>query len=408
MAARKPRFWLNRWIALDILIANLLLLLTMTLLAYITVKVSFFNPFSRFIADFNINDLLYARLDETRGKFDTNVVLVNIGTLDRAGIAREIEVIRKFKPRVIGYDGIFAVRKDSASDAFLRQQLQAEPRVVMACYLTGEKEIKGQFDSLETSIPYFNSKRLAHVNQGGADRKLSTVRKFSPSVIFRNDTLYAMSAVLARAYDPDAFSRLKERKSRWEIINYIGNTPSFMCFDPEDILDSNVDLSVIRDKIVLMGYIGPSYRGPTDLEDIYFTPMNGHLTGRSLPDMYGVVIHANCISMILTNDFIDTMPWWLTLFLVFMVSYFYIMLLCWYGSKKAWHYHVFLPMFLLLLNLFIVYAFFQAYKHLEYNIPSGYFMAPLLLFPTFKTYYERFLSMLNKKIKIHSIFLLKD
>jgi CHASE2 domain-containing sensor protein len=38
--------------------------------------------------------------------------------------------------------------------------------------------------------------------------------------------------------------------------------------------------------------------------DIFFTPLNKKIIGRSLPDMYGVVVHANIIKMILDKEFI--------------------------------------------------------------------------------------------------------
>ena len=43
------------------------------------------------------------------------------------------------------------------------------------------------------------------------------------------------------------------------------------------------------------------------VEDKYYTPLNSKYTGRSNPDMFGVVIHANIIAMILNEQYLDQM-----------------------------------------------------------------------------------------------------
>jgi CHASE2 domain-containing sensor protein len=64
---------------------------------------------------------------------------------------------------------------------------------------------------------------------------------------------------------------------------------------------------LLKDKIVLMGFLGQDFDDRLTVEDKYFTPMNEKYTGRANPDMFGVVIHANIISMILNNDYLDQM-----------------------------------------------------------------------------------------------------
>lgn len=409
---KKKRFWLTKGITLDILLATVFLFLAVGVLAMITFSVTFFNPISKVLSDFEITDLLYSRLNAQQGKVDTNIILVNIGQLDRAGIAREVETIRKYSPKVMGFDGFFSVRRDSVSDLNLRNQFfgngNSQDRVVMGCYLTGSNELAGEFDELERSHPYFDNQRIAFINLGGSNTKISTVRTFNPVEVFRKDTLLAMSAELARAYSNEAFDKLYNRRNETEIINYVGNTNAFTCFDPDEVFDTLTDLSVVKDKIVLFGYIGPSWKGPHDLEDIYFTPMNEELTGRSLPDMYGMVIHANATSMILSGTYINTMPMWLTICSAFIVTFFYILLLTWYHSKQSWHYNMIFPAFLVFLNVFLIYLFFLIYSHFNYNIRSTSFLAPILLYPTFKTYYERVLIIINKRFRIKSVFLSND
>jgi len=399
--------WSYKWFKTDFFFATLFLFISVFLLGLITFNLSFLNPISKALADFNFSDLLYSKLNTNQETIDTNIVLVNIGHLNRSQITEQLRIIKEHHPKIIGFDGFFAQRRDSAIDGHLRYQFLEGNKVVMACFLTGENEISGEFDSLETSNPFFNSRLKGFVNLGGANPTASTVRKFSPIEVYKGDTLYAMAVQLARVYNPDAFRKLVNRKNDREIIRYIGNRDAFIGFDVVDIFDSLTDLNILKNKIVLMGYIGESFQHPPDLEDIYYTPMNPEISGRSRPDMYGVVIHANIASMILSENYINTMPVWLTILISFMVCYFYIFFITWFKARKPWLFEVVFPVFLLFFNVLIIYLFFLLYQYYHYEIHSGYFLAPILLFPTFKTYYERSLMIIGRHIKINSIFLPK-
>jgi len=50
--------------------------------------------------------------------------------------------------------------------------------------------------------------------------------------------------------------------------------------------------------------------------------------------MYGVVIHANIISMILHKDYINTLPGWIEILLAMAICYFNIVLLNFIKRKK--------------------------------------------------------------------------
>ena len=45
-------------------------------------------------------------------------------------------------------------------------------------------------------------------------------------------------------------------------------------------------------------------------EDKFYTPLNKKLAGKANPDMFGVVVHANIISMILKEDYVEQMADW--------------------------------------------------------------------------------------------------
>ena len=79
-----------------------------------------------------------------------------------------------------------------------------------------------------------------------------------------------------------------------------------MVLDWLDIFEGNFVPEVFKDKIVILGYMG-SDLSDTSWDDKLYTPLNMEYAGRTNPDMYGVVVHANILSMILNGNFIDSM-----------------------------------------------------------------------------------------------------
>ena len=66
---------------------------------------------------------------------------------------------------------------------------------------------------------------------------------------------------------------------------------------------------MIKDKIVILGFLGADLRD-TSWDDKFITPLNKNYAGKTRPDMYGVVVHANAVSMILNKDYIDQLKVW--------------------------------------------------------------------------------------------------
>src|SRR5690606_1880692 len=115
--------------------------------------------------------------------------------------------------------------------------------------------------------------------------------------------------------------RFLARNNYSETINYRGNILDlhnassfsgryfaldwYQALDPEYVLPE-----LITDKIVIMGYMGDDFED-TSWDDKFFTPLNRQYAGKTNPDMYGPVVHANIVSMILNEDYIDELPDWL-------------------------------------------------------------------------------------------------
>ena len=81
-----------------------------------------------------------------------------------------------------------------------------------------------------------------------------------------------------------------------------------------------------QNKIVLMGFCGESEHA-LSMKDRYFTPLNEQYSDKSYPDMHGIVIHANIISMLLDRQFDmidDISDKWIYFisFLIFFINFF--------------------------------------------------------------------------------------
>jgi len=100
------------------------------------------------------------------------------------------------------------------------------------------------------------------------------------------------------------------------VINYRGNVldygatkfgNKYYALDVPDVFEENFVPDMIEGKVVMFCYLGKYLGDRESLEDKYFTPLNQTYAGRAFPDMYGGVVHANIISMILNEDYIDHM-----------------------------------------------------------------------------------------------------
>ncbi|MCK5704246.1 MAG: CHASE2 domain-containing protein, partial [Cyclobacteriaceae bacterium] len=122
----------------------------------------------------------------------------------------------------------------------------------------------------------------------------------------------AFSVKMCELYNADKTKDFLKRTNEYEIINYRGNIMDFAqtkfggrytALDVSDVFQKRFTPDLIKGKIVLFGFMGDDFEDRS-WEDKFYTPLNVKYAGRSNPDMFGVVIHANIISMILNQDFI--------------------------------------------------------------------------------------------------------
>jgi CHASE2 domain-containing sensor protein len=288
-------------------------------------------------------------------------------------------------------DALFEEEKDPFADSVLADALSKCPNLVLVSRLEKYDDKKKVFDTLLTSINLFNQYASNGFANLPSDEKVSfrTIREFQASAKADNHTVYSFAAKIVEKYNPEAFKFLEKREKSIEKINYVGNYNKFYFLDTEQVLTGAVDLSFIKDKIVLFGFIGINSNNKT-LEDIFFTPLNDRYAGKSFPDMYGVVIQANIVSMILNKNYINTMPQWLSIFIAIVLTYVSAYII--YNIKrkiKDW-FGVIAKLYILTLSLSNLFIGVMAFHHFNYRINLTLGLAVVVLAGTITSMYEMY------------------
>lgn len=318
-------------------IATGFIFLFLYLLSLVPAQFEVLDPIGKAIGDFELTDLVFSQLQGEKNP-DTNIVLVNIKDLSRGDIGKQIQMLSEHNPAVIGIDAFFRSKKEFSDDIQLIMALANAPNVVMVSELVNANE-DDCFDSIATSHSQFNQfveNGFANMVTAAVGHK--TTREFAPKYCYKDSSELSFGMKLASYINPEAVELAKKRDNDIEIINWRGNYEKFYHLDAEDVLNGETDLSFIENKIVILGFMGLRYLGEESLEDTFFTPMNKNTGSKSVPDMYGVVVHANIISMILNNDFINDIPHWVDYVLAVLLVFLNVSLFMWVGTYYKLYY----------------------------------------------------------------------
>ena len=196
-------------------------------------------------------------------------------------LAQKINIIEKFEPRVIGIDAVFKEPKNGniqeiMEDMALKQALNARPNIVMGSFGIYDEEDPDKAVGVIRTNEFFGDLPYGHCelqNEPQTCREFDKFIRFTDSITHDTVTINAFSAAIVSMYDQDMFLRFAKRnKKQLESINYRGGSMPFIKIDYEDVNDS-CNLSMLKDKIVLMGYLGMYKGAPMDTIDAFFTPL---------------------------------------------------------------------------------------------------------------------------------------
>ncbi|MBX2942993.1 MAG: CHASE2 domain-containing protein [Cyclobacteriaceae bacterium] len=331
------RFWI------DCTLATAFVFVTLGGIVAITdLKIfSAFDPLGEALGDVEMTDIAFSQL-RNEPELDLNVVMVNVSKLSRREIAQQISLISQYHPKVIGVDVFFncpsnlrdtiscPALADPMGNYMLAQAIKDAGNVVLVSKVLQSDSlfnegIVDQYDSLrrtDLDIRGNAMEGFANLETDAEDQEsFKTCRSFVPRIpMIHGDTALAFSVKIAMLYDSVKTKKFLARNNYSETINYRGNILDlhnasafsgryfaldwYQALDPEYVLPE-----LIKDKIVILGYMGDDF-DDTSWDDKFFTPLNKQYAGKTNPDMYGPVVHANIISMILNEDYIDELSDW--------------------------------------------------------------------------------------------------
>lgn len=310
-----------------------------------------FDPIGKAFGDMEITDIAFSKFrDDKHVMADTNIVIVNIGYLSRGEIGQQIQTLNRLNPKVIALDIIFScdggikdpVNCPQAYDTlnnmiFASAIEEAGERMVMAQKIWQSTALQQQDVAIYDSMEHTDPELLQNAHEGFVNldtdaehqEDLKICRRLNPKMEVNGKTELAFSTMIAMLYDSAKAKRYLERNNELEIINYGGNIADwhgasnfsgrYAVLDVDQWADTTTyDPKMIEGKIVILGFLGADLRD-TSWDDKFITPLNKNYIGKTRPDMYGVVVHANAVSMILNEDYINETKIWQEVLLAFVI-----------------------------------------------------------------------------------------
>lgn len=270
-----------------------------------------FNPVEKIFADIQFSDL-YFKEKHLENKKSDKIYIVDIGNYKSKDTTRKkltnfLKEVNhnQFRPKVIGIDLFFNSYNNLEIDSLLSIELK-DSNIILSSQIS-------IFKNESEYITYVNYPRKLFLNNNSCgftnlgDKLIDhekTVRFFMPEIEINEKKYRHFSIEIAKKFDYSKFDYLKSniRTDIPCVINYNSNFKE----NRVDINDID-DFEFLRDKIVLIGlYNLDENKQPTHIDDLHFTPTNKKMIGKSMPDMYGVEIHANIIQSIIDENLVKS------------------------------------------------------------------------------------------------------
>lgn len=392
---------MNAKLLLESLFATILVFIVLWLFSIFPLDIKFLNPIKILMKDFKYTDIYYSKFADHHDKpINSEIVLVNIGHLDRGGIAAIMYALQQASPAVIGVDVMFYSKKDTLQDLFLREEL-SRPNVVATNILHTEDDPPTVLNSND----FFGELNYAYANLVATDSLNSTIRYIMP---FFNEEGYWAEAFTSRIiemYDSTAFEALSKRGNTFETINYYGTYQQFVAYEGEQVIFGAFNPEDINGKIVLLGYMGDFVGDASDLEDFKYTPLNHEVLGKSIPDMHGLTIHANILTMYMNRQYIDIMPRIQSVLLDFFICYVHVVMFIFMFVRFHLWYHLFAKVIQFFTSVVVIYVMFFLYETHHYKIDATFILITVLISVDVLYLYETLAVVAHKRFGFKSYFI---
>jgi CHASE2 domain-containing sensor protein len=380
----------------DTIFATISVFIFLVLLGMIPINFYVLNPMKLALKDFDFNDMSYAKGE--KGKYtepDKRIIIINTGQLDRAELGFLVEKVSVYQPKVIGLDIYFLDAKEPEKDSILRETFKKVKNLVSVSVLEPEEKkfnvIKNYFDDVNTKRGYANL----------IGEEIGTIRFYSPFEKVNGNKYPHITSAIVKEYDKEAYEKLEKRHKAVETINYKRRVDRYQVIEANDLMMDNVDSALLKDKIVLLGYINLD---PNNIEDKKFTPMNDKFAGKTHPDMNGIVVQANIISMVLDGNYIQKMPKWVAWLVAIVIGWVHMSLFIRYYLESHIWFHLVAKLAQVFSAIFFAYLGILIFDKFDIKLDMKYTLYVIVLAVDVIYFYEAFVVWLHRKFKYRTVF----
>jgi CHASE2 domain-containing sensor protein len=380
----------------DTIFATLSVFVFLILLGMIPINFYVLNPMKMALKDFDFNDITYAKLHKGEGELNDNrIVIVNTGQLDRAELGFLIEKINSYNPKVIGLDIYFEGEREPDKDSILREAFKKTKNLVAVSVAVPEKKgfsiNKNNFDDVLPKRGYANL----------IGEEIGTIRYYSPFEEVGEEKYPQITSAIVKEYDSNAYKKLEKRHKPVETINYRRRVDKYKVLEPEEVMMDGIDSSYLTGKIVLLGYIN---NDRNNIEDKKFTPMNEKVAGKTIPDMNGIVVQANIISMVLDGNYIKKTPSWVAWLMAILIGWLHMSLFIRYYLEDHIWFHLVAKLAQVFSAIFFAYLGMVIFSSFGIKLDMKYTLYVIALAVDVIYFYEALTTWLHKKYNYATIF----
>ncbi len=383
----------------DTIFSTIWVFVFIVVLGSIQINFYFLNPLKLALKDFDFHDMAHANLEFRKDAINHQITIVNIGPADREQLAWIIEKTAEQQPKVMGLDVEFAGPRDPYQDSLLTAVVSRHPNLVLASRL----EWDDQQDPYKEN--FFSGKGTGEGYANMLVDSIATIRLWAP--FFENEKdpkgqpYKSFAAAILEKYDTVAYQRLVNRDKKVETINYTRREEWYHRIEASSLLDGTMEPGYLKDKIVLLGY---SSTNPNDIEDKKFTPMNEKFYGKTNPDMFGVAVHANMLSMAIENNYIRKMPAWFSWILAIVIGWIHMAIFIKYYLDHHIWFHLVAKIAQLLSAILFLYLDLWFYETYRIKLDMKLTLIVIVMAVDVIYFYEAWASWMHRKFKYRTVF----
>ncbi len=390
----------------DTLFSTLWVFIFIIILGSIPLNLGIMNPIKLGLKDFDFNDVYYSSEGKKvkNSEIDNNMVVINIGNADREQIAMIIDKVASYNPKVMGLDVLFDGPRDEHQDAVLKETIRRNKNLVLAVKYQIDKH-----DKLFGGNNHFtdSASKTGYVNFP-YDTDYETIRYYFPFKADDHDknlVLPSFSSALVKEYDKDAYEKVLEKTNHKTIINYrrivTERKKQYRVVELENLMNEGVDSSWIKGRIALLAYFNDA---PDDVLDKKFTPMNERFSGKTVPDMNGILVHANIISMVLEKNYIKKVPSWGNWLIAIIICWLHMSFFIHYYLESHIWFHLAAKIAQVASAIFFVWLGAEIYSRYGLKVDMKISLVTIILAVDVIYFYEAWAVWMHKKFHYHTVF----